>query len=138
MIAYLLLFEFFFFLMIRRPPRSTLFPYTTLFRSRRAGVGRVAPHLRAGDARPRTRRGSKHGAAPLSVLHQRVVGQRGERRGRGRAPRPRCVFDQDVLGQQSYGGADVSGSDLRYAVVGVRAVGRDVLGGVTDSWSRPG
>src|SRR2546430_17714976 len=29
---------FFFFLMIRRPPRSTLFPYTTLFRS---VVGRV-------------------------------------------------------------------------------------------------
>src|SRR3712207_9266185 len=27
---------FFFFLMIRRPPRSTLFPYTTLFRSRQA------------------------------------------------------------------------------------------------------
>src|SRR2546426_4768489 len=33
-------FLFFFFLMIRRPPRSTLFPYTTLFRSllARAGV----------------------------------------------------------------------------------------------------
>src|SRR6266480_2082853 len=33
---------FFFFLMIRRPPRSTLFPYTTLFRSRswRAGCWR--------------------------------------------------------------------------------------------------
>src|SRR5256885_10992060 len=28
---------FFFFLMIRRPPRSTLFPYTTLFRSLRLG-----------------------------------------------------------------------------------------------------
>src|SRR5258708_35193174 len=28
------LLNFFFFLMIRRPPRSTLFPYTTLFRSR--------------------------------------------------------------------------------------------------------
>src|SRR5256885_6668736 len=27
--------SFFFFLMIRRPPRSTLFPYTTLFRSER-------------------------------------------------------------------------------------------------------
>src|SRR2546422_11752260 len=27
---------FFFFLMIRRPPRSTLFPYTTLFRSKKA------------------------------------------------------------------------------------------------------
>src|SRR3712207_7197220 len=26
----------FFFLMIRRPPRSTLFPYTTLFRSRKS------------------------------------------------------------------------------------------------------
>src|SRR5258706_10280203 len=26
--------RFFFFLMIRRPPRSTLFPYTTLFRSK--------------------------------------------------------------------------------------------------------
>src|SRR2546426_11561285 len=30
---YFVLFCFFFFLMIRRPPRSTLFPYTTLFRS---------------------------------------------------------------------------------------------------------
>src|SRR5256885_10507279 len=30
----------FFFLMIRRPPRSTLFPYTTLFRSR-ATTGRL-------------------------------------------------------------------------------------------------
>src|SRR2546425_5139059 len=35
----------FFFLMIRRPPRSTLFPYTTLFRSS-AGIG-VADFLRA-------------------------------------------------------------------------------------------
>src|SRR2546430_7591942 len=30
--------RFFFFLMIRRPPRSTLFPYTTLFRSRPGGL----------------------------------------------------------------------------------------------------
>src|SRR5579863_10585308 len=29
----------FFFLMIRRPPRSTLFPYTTLFRSRHSAAG---------------------------------------------------------------------------------------------------
>src|SRR5215204_6769854 len=29
---------FFFFLMIRRPPRSTLFPYTTLFRSPEPGL----------------------------------------------------------------------------------------------------
>src|SRR2546423_10814409 len=36
-------FLYFFFLMIRRPPRSTLFPYTTLFRSiLRALAGRSA------------------------------------------------------------------------------------------------
>src|SRR6266545_7826371 len=38
----------FFFLMIRRPPRSTLFPYTTLFRSRhaaRVGGGARDDHL---------------------------------------------------------------------------------------------
>src|SRR5436853_310001 len=31
-VFFFFLFFFFFFLMIRRPPRSTLFPYTTLFR----------------------------------------------------------------------------------------------------------
>src|SRR3712207_9193205 len=45
----------FVFLMIRRPPRSTLFPYTTLFRSRvgalevLAAVVRAAPHRAALD-----------------------------------------------------------------------------------------
>src|ERR1039457_4321499 len=34
-------FVFFFFLMIRRPPRSTLFPYTTLFRSNNDAVLRA-------------------------------------------------------------------------------------------------
>src|SRR3712207_8776544 len=45
----------FFFLMIRRPPRSTLFPYTTLFRSapplRRAPGGRAHPGPRGGRRR---------------------------------------------------------------------------------------
>src|SRR3712207_7108759 len=36
----------FFVLMIRRPPRSTLFPYTTLFRSRVSGRISLAPDLR--------------------------------------------------------------------------------------------
>src|SRR5438034_8708792 len=37
---------YFFFLMIRRPPRSTLFPYTTLFRSgQEAGVQVERPRL---------------------------------------------------------------------------------------------
>src|SRR5229473_7355392 len=46
-------FLFFFFLMIRRPPRSTLFPYTTLFRStrRRAGPLRPRSEWRAGPGR---------------------------------------------------------------------------------------
>src|SRR3712207_7646719 len=33
----------FFFLMIRRPPRSTLFPYTTLFRSKQGGFPKQHP-----------------------------------------------------------------------------------------------
>src|SRR3712207_7386742 len=53
---------FVFFLMIRRPPRSTLFPYTTLFRSRR---------------RPRRARGGADGR-----------GRRTCAAGRGRAPPP--------------------------------------------------
>src|SRR2546430_7462231 len=41
--------SFFFFLMIRRPPRSTLFPYTTLFRSAaRVDVGEPAARRLAG------------------------------------------------------------------------------------------
>src|SRR5256885_17235007 len=60
---------FFFFLMIRRPPRSTLFPYTTLFRSghlrqRGAGPGDDLPgdapgELRAGRDRD-VRRSEEH------------------------------------------------------------------------------
>src|SRR2546427_9596522 len=33
---------YFFFLMIRRPPRSTLFPYTTLFRSETVDIAELA------------------------------------------------------------------------------------------------
>src|SRR5215211_8325547 len=47
----------FFFLMIRRPPRSTLFPYTTLFRSR-ARVWRGGPPP-AGSPRGDSRRDRK-------------------------------------------------------------------------------
>src|SRR3712207_8037796 len=36
----------FFFLMIRRPPRSTLFPYTTLFRSSATSAARACLSLR--------------------------------------------------------------------------------------------
>src|SRR5437899_10588075 len=47
---------FFFFLMIRRPPRSTLFPYTTLFRSQlRRGGQTVAAEPRPFPDRRRAR-----------------------------------------------------------------------------------
>src|SRR2546427_4720849 len=63
----------FFFLMIRRPPRSTLFPYTTLFRSeglqRGRGCLRGDPldHLIA----PLARRVGEHAAARLAFVDDR-------------------------------------------------------------------
>src|SRR2546430_11241900 len=45
---------FFFFLMIRRPPRSTLFPYTTLFRSP-AAHGELAARAFGGERHERHR-----------------------------------------------------------------------------------
>src|SRR2546422_6694858 len=47
--------------MIRRPPRSTLFPYTTLFRS---GVGHVEYKTLPRDARVPGRNDRVHGQAP--------------------------------------------------------------------------
>src|SRR3712207_7042760 len=52
----------FFFLMIRRPPRSTLFPYTTLFRSRRPRRRRPQPASAARLAQAALR--SDPGGAP--------------------------------------------------------------------------
>src|SRR3712207_8049232 len=52
--------------MIRRPPRSTLFPYTTLFRSVGGGQGaaRLPRQLRRDEARgARPRRGAEPGTA---------------------------------------------------------------------------
>src|SRR5688572_31704629 len=47
----------FFFLMIRRPPRSTLFPYTTLFRSARVARGADGLEVFFDRARAAHRRG---------------------------------------------------------------------------------
>src|SRR3712207_7964126 len=69
----------FFFLMIRRPPRSTLFPYTTLFRSRlsivSAGTRYVsAPH---GSGHPRHRRhADRHELPARRCLVPRVPPER--------------------------------------------------------------
>src|SRR2546427_7872044 len=68
--------------MIRRPPRSTLFPYTTLFRSRRAG-----------DAQDRLVRDAPGATAPDAVHRAPLSDRRGERddtdrRDRRRPARP--------------------------------------------------
>src|SRR2546426_8128789 len=61
--------------MIRRPPRSTLFPYTTLFRSRRP----VRAHA-AGDEPRVERLHAPHGAPPAAI--------RGRVRDDAQQPRP--------------------------------------------------
>src|SRR6266540_7192407 len=89
--------------MIRRPPRSTLFPYTTLFRSggRPRGGEAAVPHRRRGPVRrpgrpgladpPAHRRGGR-GAARRRALLGRHDPQAHRHRGRAsrrRPPRPR-------------------------------------------------
>src|SRR6266487_5827341 len=56
----------FFFLMIRRPPRSTLFPYTTLFRSIRSWPPSPVPRTRA---RPAADRSEEHTSELQSPVH---------------------------------------------------------------------
>src|SRR5437660_5879156 len=56
--------------MIRRPPRSTLFPYTTLFRSHDAGADLLVLQQIAQDAHERHRRGH--------VLLSRALAERSE------------------------------------------------------------
>src|ERR1043166_1602092 len=77
----------FFFLMIRRPPRSTLFPYTTLFRSRR--------HRRQYGARHGAPNGA-HVAAAGQGPRDRAIGRRGEAAARAR--RVRHALPQGHLG----------------------------------------
>src|SRR5256886_13259089 len=57
------LFTRFFFLMIRRPPRSTLFPYTTLFRS--PGPQVLTAHGRGGAHQPHRRPRSEEHTSEL-------------------------------------------------------------------------
>src|SRR3712207_7331949 len=73
--------------MIRRPPRSTLFPYTTLFRSQQPpGVPQQRRH-RGGGGTGRGRRRLREPLLPLPAASRgpgREGGQQGLRRGRSR------------------------------------------------------
>src|SRR5690606_41853723 len=62
-----------FFLLVRRPPRSTLFPYTTLFRSTASYCSRWAPPEGATPGRQPTASSaagtaSASGSSPMSLL----------------------------------------------------------------------
>src|SRR2546426_7977485 len=63
--------------MIRRPPRSTLFPYTTLFRSREGGASETV-----GDAGGSPDRASASSRRGVSVRAPADVAARARRRGR--------------------------------------------------------
>src|SRR5579875_4153381 len=58
-----------FFLMIRRPPRSTLFPYTTLFRS---SASLASMHSRRHSAKPRRSRSVAPGSHSLDRKSTRL------------------------------------------------------------------
>src|SRR5437762_2638708 len=80
-----------FFIMTRRPSRSTLFPYTTLFRSHRRGNGK---RERGNVVRP--------GRWPAPRHHRRPPRRRPDRRGAG---------ERDRRSVQPSGGARVSRSE---------------------------
>src|SRR5271163_5046053 len=78
---------FFFFLMIRRPPRSTLFPYTTLFRSpnvkrpREAAPGLGSDVAASAKDRKSTRLNSSHDQISYAVFCLKK--KKNNRNGRG-------------------------------------------------------
>src|SRR3990170_5777429 len=70
-ISFLFSFFFLFFLMIRRPPRSTLFPYTTLLPISSPPCCRACPGFSGAEVRrgPRRRRGDRK-STRLNSSHQ--------------------------------------------------------------------
>src|ERR1039457_2703281 len=71
-------FHLLFFLMIRRPPRSTLFPYTTLFRSSFRLPYELLAHLPGVDGHLRARAGHAGAHPPVGLVElgfRRVVGR---------------------------------------------------------------
>src|SRR5437773_9592926 len=85
---------FFFFLMIRLPPRSTLFPYTTLFRSpalprqHLAFAGRAAAAEPRGDGRALPAGRSEEHTSELQSHHDLVCRLLLEKKKKKRQPSP--------------------------------------------------
>src|SRR2546425_10937928 len=114
MVALCLVLSFFFFLMIRRPPRSTLFPYTTLFRSHRGLRRRFVPghspegrdHLDRRQQRP----------TPIGELRRRGCSNRGRR-----GDEPAGAAHRDDADGTALGGRQLRGHGVAIATPGRRA-----------------
>src|SRR3712207_3883731 len=127
--------------MIRRPPRSTLFPYTTLFRSRLRGTGR--------RRRARGRRGDRAGpgGGRDGGRHRRLLRPAAPRPRRYAAGRPRAGRLPGGLHQLRRLGAPAQGSlpaagdrrrpGTRAGGAGVRRRGRRVRRGHPGRGDRP-
>src|SRR5438445_7652114 len=103
----------FFFLMIRRPPRSTLFPYTTLFRSDVPRMGVRRRRIRAGERHTRrtdasgddrhrldrksTRLNSSHANISYAVFCLKKKKKKNQKRGVKYEFLVKDVFDTSVL-----------------------------------------
>src|SRR5947199_6197987 len=96
----------FFFLMLPRPPRSTLFPYTTLFRSSRARLAhslrgsRLSQHRRvlgkaAREDRKSTRLNSSHLGISYAVFCLKKKKNRAKRKSTYRQRTPRSTSDRN-------------------------------------------
>src|SRR5256886_17407727 len=111
--------------MIRRPPRSTLFPYTTLFRSDRVpppAPPRSLPR-RPGPYRPQGR----PPAAPLGAQSARVRAGRGDH-GAGGGARPHRGWSPRPARQRLLGGGvrrSGTGRPVELAVLGAPPAGPD-------------
>src|ERR1039457_7409902 len=95
------LFRFFFFLIIRRPPRSTLFPYTTLFRSRRTDFA-VAVHCSVSRSHVlspiRDRKSTRLNSSHLVISYAVCCLKKKARRANAARPRGRSVGSDRQLG----------------------------------------
>src|SRR2546429_6241481 len=137
--------------MIRRPPRSTLFPYTTLFRSRlclRFGLGReggrgtrrwrVPTRRRRGPGRRGRRHVFGRGEELELVSIVRPAGRRGRRRrggrGRGGGGGGGARASRRRGGASRFRAASPGGPERVGRPPGVPAVGR---GGVSTGQRRP-
>src|SRR3712207_6961339 len=91
-----------FFLMIRRPPRSTLFPYTTLFRSGERGCAGGGDDRRQGPGRSAPGERPRRALRPVQPVDAARGGDGDERRLWRGGGRPRLAEDTAEIQSPQY------------------------------------